>query len=253
MTCASTTSSDGTQIAFQVSGSGDALILLHGLPGSASGWRDAGYVSTLERDFCVIAMESRGHGASGKPHDPAAYRFERIAADIMAVADACGAATFRCLGSSWGANAALRLTACTNRVERVVSIGGVFGIPISEDRANTARTWWEQFIDARQTGRLNELGLSDEELEELRVVDPQAVLAAALGLKWWPSLEPEQLSIPTLLIVGGEDERVLRSLAVHREGISRAGIQAVILDGVDHRKAFERSELTLPLIQAFLR
>lgn len=113
-------------------------------------------------------------------------------------------------------------------------------------------TGWEQFIDARQTGRLDELGLSDEELEELRVVDPQAVLAAALGLKWWPSLEQEQLSIRTLLIVGGEDDRVLRSLAVHREDISRAGIGAVILDGVDHRKAFERSELTLPLIQAFL-
>ncbi len=159
---------------------------------------------------------------------------------------------FRCVGSSWGANAALRLAASDKRVTQVISIGGAFGKPMLEERAATVRAWWQAFIDAKRDGRLEKIGLSAIEQEELSLIDPDAVLAAALGLQSWPTVEPEQLSIPTLLIVGGEDKRVVNSLELHRAGMTKADIVAHILDGLDHRQTFERSDVTLPLIRSFL-
>lgn len=252
MTTCVTTSADGTRIAFEIAGSGSPLILLHGLPGSAARWCEAGYVDQLAQDFQVISIDSRGHGASDKPREPDAYHFNCIAEDILAVADACGVAMFRCLGSSWGANAALRLAAGNKRVTHVVAIGGVFGTTMSEERAERARKWWRSVIDANRDGRLDQIGLSSVERDELKAVDADAVLAAALGLQLWPAVEPNQLSIPTLLIVGGEDERVVDSLELRRAELTKAGIAVHILEGLDHRQTFERSDITLPLIQSFL-
>lgn len=253
MTSYAATSTDGTRIAFQVAGSGSPLILLHGLPGSAARWDEAGYVAKLARDFRVISIDSRGHGASGKPREPVAYHFDCIAADILAVADACDVVRFQCIGSSWGANAALRLAAINKRVTHVVSLGGIFGKPMSEERAVSVKVWWQTFIDAKRDERLDEIGLSATEREELRLIDPHAVLAATRGLQSWPAVEPEQLSIPTLLIVGGEDKRVLESLELHRASMMKAGIVARILDGLDHRQTFDRSDVTLPFIRSFLK
>lgn len=247
------TSADGIRIAFEVAGSGSPLILLHGLPGSAAGWREMGYVAQLALEFRVISIEGRGHGRSDKPRDAAAYGFERIAADVVAVADACGVDQFRCIGSSWGANTALRLAASNDRVTQVVAIGGVFGKAMSEERAAAVSAWWNAVIDAQRDGRLEATGLSAAEREEIKRVDPDAVVAAALGLLAWPNVEPEQLSVPTLLIVGGEDEPVLSSLDLHRDGMKKVGIAAHVLAGLDHRQTVERCDLTLPLIQSFLR
>ncbi len=122
-----------------------------------------------------------------------------------------------------------------------------------EERAATVKAWWQAFIDAKRDGRLEEIGLSAIEREELSLIDPYAVQAAALGLQSWPSVEPEQLSIPTLLIVGGEDKRVLDSLEPYRTGMTKAGIVAHILDGLNHRQTFERSDVTLPFILSFLK
>lgn len=242
---------DGQQIAFTVSGRGEPVMLLHGLPGSGQEWYDAGYVRALAPHFQLIAVHSRGHGDSAKPTDPSDYAFERIAGDIGAVATACGAERFSLLGYSWGANAAIRFAAVDERVERIIAMGGVFGTVMTVERAGSVKEFWRTAISARASGTVD--SLPPHFAEELRhPYDPSTVFAAVDGLMTWPSAEPEQIRCPMRLIVGGDDERVMTALDRYRERIARAKISTVVIPGLDHRGTPQNSEKTLPYITEFL-
>jgi pimeloyl-ACP methyl ester carboxylesterase len=54
-----------------VTGSGAAVVLLHGLTRSVKiPWEQYGFFSGPFDDYQLIAMDCRGHGKSGKPHSP---------------------------------------------------------------------------------------------------------------------------------------------------------------------------------------
>ena len=82
---------DSVSIAYEDLGCGEPLVLLHGITESRESWHEAGYVEQfLQRKRRLILIDCRGHGQSGKPHDPAAYSGRRRAADIVAVLDRAG-------------------------------------------------------------------------------------------------------------------------------------------------------------------
>jgi len=60
-------STDGTRIAYDVTGSGPVVILLHGGGATRRSWHEAGYVSRLAAEFTVVTMDLRGNGESGRP------------------------------------------------------------------------------------------------------------------------------------------------------------------------------------------
>jgi 3-oxoadipate enol-lactonase len=78
--------------------SGDDTIPLAGLGPAAvgAGWR-------------WVRYDARGHGQSPAPHDPDAYRWDRLAADMAAVAEAADAPRLVAAGASMGAATALWL------------------------------------------------------------------------------------------------------------------------------------------------
>jgi hypothetical protein len=82
------TSPDGTRIAYDVTGEGSPLFLLHGGGYTRQNWHDVGYVKRLKDDFKVIAIDIRGNGESDKPTAPACYTTDKMGQDILAVADA---------------------------------------------------------------------------------------------------------------------------------------------------------------------
>jgi pimeloyl-ACP methyl ester carboxylesterase len=94
------------RLAVYVSGPRDAppVILVHGYPDSATVWEPVR--AQLDTRYRVIAYDVRGAGASGAPEGPGArraYRLERLAADLAAVADAtCGTRPFHLVGHDWG-------------------------------------------------------------------------------------------------------------------------------------------------------
>ena len=60
------TSKDGTRIAYDVAGSGPAVILLHGGGQNRQAWHGTGYVDRLAKEFTVITIDIRGNGESDK-------------------------------------------------------------------------------------------------------------------------------------------------------------------------------------------
>jgi pimeloyl-ACP methyl ester carboxylesterase len=91
------------RLAVYVSGPRDAppIVLVHGYPDSATVWEPVR--AQLDARYRVISYDVRGAGASDAPASRAAYRLERLAADLAAVADAtCGARPFHLVGHDWG-------------------------------------------------------------------------------------------------------------------------------------------------------
>lgn len=96
-------SRDRTRIAYGVTGTGPAVMLLHGGGQNRESWHELGYVNRLASEFTVITVDIRGNGESDKPTTKAAYAIERLVEDLEAVADAAGASQVTVWGFSYGA------------------------------------------------------------------------------------------------------------------------------------------------------
>ena len=60
--------SKGVKIHYTEQGAGEPIVLVHGQGGSIESWVNSGVLQSLSRDYRVIALDSRGHGMSDKPH-----------------------------------------------------------------------------------------------------------------------------------------------------------------------------------------
>jgi pimeloyl-ACP methyl ester carboxylesterase len=121
---------DGTPIAFDVYGEGPPLLLVHGSALSRSIWRGFGYVAALQSQYRVIALDLRGHGRSGKPREPDAYRMPLVLGDILAVLDAVDAPAAHYFGYSFGARAGFSLAdEHPERMLSLISAGGTYRAP----------------------------------------------------------------------------------------------------------------------------
>lgn len=86
---------------------GPLVILLHGFPDSWRVWRRQ-IAPLAEAGFRVAAPNLRGYPGSFRPREIAAYRIDRLAGDILALADALGRDSFNLVGHDWGGLVAWR-------------------------------------------------------------------------------------------------------------------------------------------------
>src|SRR3954453_12422215 len=77
------------ELAYLDAGEGEPIVLVHGFASNKEiNWVGPGWVSTLTRaGRRVIALDNRGHGASAKLYDPAAYHSRLMAEDVRALFD----------------------------------------------------------------------------------------------------------------------------------------------------------------------
>ncbi|MDQ2892740.1 MAG: alpha/beta hydrolase [Pseudomonadota bacterium] len=94
--------STGVTLDVQVAGdpANPPMILLHGFPESHRTWRDI--VPDLARDHFILAPDQRGYARSSKPAGVEEYTPDKIVADLIALADHFGLATFTLVGHDWG-------------------------------------------------------------------------------------------------------------------------------------------------------
>ncbi|WP_420395885.1 alpha/beta fold hydrolase [Nioella sp.] len=138
MSAAKIASSDGTRIATYTAGSpaNPAILLIHGWAQQSLCWDPL--IDRLKDRFHIVAMDLRGHGASDKPEDPAAYTDTQLWADdvaaVMALHD-LGNVTL--VGWSYGSRviASYLATYGDAALSGVVLAGGILAI-------GTAREDW---------------------------------------------------------------------------------------------------------------
>ena len=65
--------SAGVKIHYTMEGKGEPVLLIHGFSQSIQMWTSTGIIKELSDNFQVIALDNRGHGQSGKPHDTNSY------------------------------------------------------------------------------------------------------------------------------------------------------------------------------------
>jgi pimeloyl-ACP methyl ester carboxylesterase len=99
---------------FEVSDSGpqegDLVIALHGFPETCRSWDDLTPLLTGQ-GYRVLAPNQRGYSPGARPRGRRAYRLERLAADVVALADQAGAERFHVIGHDWGGAVAWSLAA----------------------------------------------------------------------------------------------------------------------------------------------
>lgn len=133
---------DGTRIAWRELGVGRPVVLLHGfLSNAVVNWLRYGHAAAIAaRGFRVVMPDLRGHGDSGKPHDPAAYRPDTLTDDGHALVAHLGLEDYDLGGYSLGARTAARMLATGATPGRVVFSGmGLEGLTATGRRAGHFR------------------------------------------------------------------------------------------------------------------
>jgi pimeloyl-ACP methyl ester carboxylesterase len=229
--------SDGVPIAFIDEGEGLPTLLIHGF---GSNYRVNWVSTSWTRDLLtvgrrVIAFDNRGHGESGKPHDPAAYRMEIMAGDARRLLDDLGVEQADVIGYSMGARIAASLAlAHPDRVRSAV-FGGLGDAMVKRELFAPL----EPLVAALRAKSLDEVsdlrGRTYRLFAEQTKSDREALAACVLGGR--DRLTPHdagRISVPVLVAVGSEDPG-----AGSAEGLAALipGAEAFTIPGRDHMKA----------------
>ena len=243
---------DGSSIAYDVSGEGLPLILLHGFTNDRrETWHDFGIVERLAEQFRVVTMDLRGCGESTRSGDPARYEVSLHRADVLAVADACGFEHFGLWGFALGAVLTLQMAAECERVSRAVASGSHFGEIFTLEYVRPHLEYWEQIAVLASQDRLDELDPAQQ--HAIEQLDPHVMLARWHAVSHWPVISPEQLLCPTLLLAGSDDGDTSAVLRQQQVAIKAAGHEVHIFEGVDQAGLVSEVDTVLPVVTAFLK
>jgi len=115
---------NGIELAYQVRGQGEPLLLLHGFFGSSADWVHLFDLDELARGYRLIMPDARGHGRSTNPGWSSGPFTRQCADDLRALLDHLGLQCVKAVGLSFGGNTLLHLaTASPARIEAMVLIG----------------------------------------------------------------------------------------------------------------------------------
>jgi pimeloyl-ACP methyl ester carboxylesterase len=140
--------SNGVKIRYTVEGQGEPVLLIHGFTASIEmQWGIPGIIKALANDYQVIALDNRGHGKSGKPHDPKSYGMEMVE-DAVRLLDHLKIKKAHVVGYSMGAMITNKLL--TTYPDRVIcaTLGGAAGIREGAE-PNSLMTWPIRWMRAR--------------------------------------------------------------------------------------------------------
>ena len=232
--------SNGVSIRYVVAGEGDPVVLLHGFIFSVGpAWIDGGFFAELSRTNRVVAMDLRGHGASGKPHDSKRYGLEMID-DVLRLMDHLRFDDAHLIGYSLGGTLACKCLEVFPERLRSVVLGGAGWIrkgdsayrswtPLAEmlERVHPGETLSSAFWPNPDTRPPREI----QDLVDRN--DPAALAALALGMLEVTVTEDalKASRVPTLAICGEHDPIKATVLAMK---VAVPDLAVQVIAGLDH-------------------
>jgi pimeloyl-ACP methyl ester carboxylesterase len=220
---------EGTRLYVEESGSGQPILFLHEYSGDHRSW--TAQVAHFSRTHRCIVAAARGYPPSEVPADAARYGHEIAAADALAVLDGLGVAKAHVVGLSMGAYTGLLLA--MKHPERMMSLLAASGGSGSHPRDNPGRMEEaRKLADAmRAAGKFpaDSYALGPVRIQ-LKRKNPAAwrefrdhlaehpVMGAAHVLLQYVAGRPSlytfgdalsQVTVPTLLMIGDEDDPVI--------------------------------------------
>jgi pimeloyl-ACP methyl ester carboxylesterase len=255
--------SNGVQIHYVDKGRGTPVVLIHGFTGSyARHWEAPGVIDALEKaGYRVLAMDCRGHGESGKPHDAGQYGLEMVR-DVVRLLDHLKIARAHVVGYSMGGSIATQLLVRhPDRLLTVTLLGaGWAGEDLTVTNAQMlaladsfSRRDASFLVRGVNAGSAN--GPTDAEVAALSAAlfarnDADALAAAARGMTPLYDVSRDSLrstQVPVLALIGELD--ALNMEAVKRmKGVVPA-LEVIELPGATHASSVRPS--AAPLV-AFL-
>ena len=247
------TSQDGTKIAFEVTGNGPPLLMVHGGGQTRRSWNQLGYVDRLSKKFTVITFDQRGIGDSDKPLMPEAYALDRMLGDLIAVADAAKAQRFHVYGFGQGATIARYLAARSDRVISAVLVGTTMGPTVTgvfKDAIAGMRTKWKPIVDAHVAGTLDLTKLSPSERAAWEGGMAVTVLSLS-ALMDYPPLEPADIKAPTMWAVGADDS-AMDNVKSYEGKLAGTKVTLKVLTSINYSDSFVKMDAVLSEVEPFL-
>jgi non-heme chloroperoxidase len=248
---------DGVELAVHESGNptGPAIVFIHGLLGSRLSWEKQTSSPDLQR-YRLIAYDMRGHGLSGKPDDPAAYRDGRHGADdLSAVLKATGVKRPVLVGWSLGGVVLSNYLAAYGDaaiggvmyVDGVIELNAatiaphpqVYGDLASNDlktHLDAVRTFLALCFHTQPDPETFERLLSNAAMASWTMtrVTPSMTVAAAEGLP--------RAHVPVLALYGGKDALVLVQPSLARARELNPRVETLLYNNSGHAPFLEEAQ-----------
>jgi pimeloyl-ACP methyl ester carboxylesterase len=262
----------GVGIAYEVTGEGRPLVMLHGFPDSGKLWRHQ-VPALADAGFKVIVPDLRGYGRSDKPSEVTAYAMQWLAADVLAVLADAGAERAHVVGHDWGAALAWALAALAgDKVDHLVSLS--VGHPASFRAAGLEQRQKSWYMLLFQFPGIAEEWLSGDGWSNFRawahhpdgdavIADLEANGSLTPGLNWYrANLPPESyvqpatqlppIQAPTMGVWSSGDIALTEAQMTH-SGANVAGTwRYERLDGPGHWMQLEAPDEVSRLLIDFL-
>ena len=236
----------GVRTYYEVHGSGDPLVLLHG--GFCTVETVDGLTAGLAQHYTVYTPERRGHGRTADVDGPITYPM--MAADTIAFLDAVGVSGAHLVG--WSDGAVVALLVARERPDlagKLVMIGQPVNVDGLPDQMRAVLSHGieqaDAATDARRAlrgdvaGRPAHFDVVAEKLFALYKVEPNMELDGLAGI-----------TAPALVMIGDDDICTVE----HAEAVRRAlpAAQLAVVPGASHGLPMEKPGLTGAIVLDFL-
>lgn len=223
---------NGIRMYYETYGEGEPLLLLHGNSASVASFRNQ--LPELQKQFKVIALDSRGQGKSTE--DGKKFTYELFAADTKAFLDALHLDSLNVLGWSDGGNIGLIMAMrYPQKVKRLAVMGANL-----YNNETSVKAWVNKELK--------------KELKELKDTLPETVFRKRMInlLLYEPNVEAKELSTiacPVLVMAGSDDVITESHTRLIAAGITNSRL--LIFEKGNHYEPWERPERFNKTVKTF--
>ncbi|MEY8348885.1 2-succinyl-6-hydroxy-2,4-cyclohexadiene-1-carboxylate synthase [Bacillus cereus] len=262
---------EGVKYEYEVVGSGEPLLLLHGFTGSMETWRP--FISSWSKQFQVITVDLVGHGKTESPEELTHYDIQNVALQMTTLLDCLHIEKAHILGYSMGGRLAITM-ACLypGRVQSLLLENCTAGLEMESGRQERCMKdeqlaerielkGIEAFVNMWENIPLfaTQKNLPEDVKEAIRkerlVNHPRGLANSLRGMgtgaqpSWWKQLE--KLKMPVLLMNGEHDQKFFHILKNIQKRILHA--KFVKIDGAGHAIHVEQPQKFGTIVEGFLK